>query len=40
MELAGYLGRSEEADDIEVFHGLSPSVGDQLKQVDLLLEDL
>jgi len=35
-----YLGGTNKADGIEVFHGLPTRVRDQLKQVNLLLENL
>ena len=36
----GYLCGSEEADGVEVFHGLSASVVEQLKQIHFLLQYL
>ena len=35
-----YLCRSEEANGIEMFHCLSSAVGDDLKEIHFLLEDL
>lgn len=35
-----YLGRSEEADGLQVFHVVSVLGVDALEQVDLLLQDL
>ena len=35
-----YLSGTNEADSVEMFHGLSSFVSEQLKQIDFLLENL
>ena len=39
-EGGGYLSGTNEADSVEMFHGLSSFVSEQLEQIDFLLENL